>query len=78
MKLFLPCNKLKQITIVYLTGFCPDESPSQETDAIDLTNDMKRMGPELFNQFVRILNNEGGLQKMLKLLSSGVAGLKED
>ncbi|XP_074486370.1 uncharacterized protein LOC141764761 [Sebastes fasciatus] len=59
-------------------GFCPDESPSQETEVIDLTKFMNDPSSEFNSFFDSIMNTEGGLQKLIKMLSSSIAGLKEN
>ncbi|XP_037620644.1 uncharacterized protein LOC119485262 [Sebastes umbrosus] len=58
-------------------GFCPDESPSQETEVIDMTKFMNDYSSEFHSFFDNIMNTKGGLQKLIKMLSSGIAGLKE-
>ncbi|KAF1395145.1 hypothetical protein PFLUV_G00008510 [Perca fluviatilis] len=59
-------------------GFCPDESQSQETEVIDLTNLMNDLGSDVFSHFDRIVNSEGGMQALFKMISNGLAGLKEN
>ncbi|XP_031141908.1 uncharacterized protein LOC116040573 isoform X4 [Sander lucioperca] len=59
-------------------GFCPDESHSQETEVVDLTNIMNDLGSEVFSHLDRIINSEGGMQALFKMISNGLAGLKEN
>ncbi|TDH16125.1 hypothetical protein EPR50_G00016420 [Perca flavescens] len=59
-------------------GFCPDESHSQETEVIDLTNLMNDLGSEVFSHIDRIINSEGGMQALFKMISNGLAGVKEN
>ncbi|XP_040001070.1 uncharacterized protein LOC120799781 [Xiphias gladius] len=59
-------------------GFCPDESPSQETETIDVTSLMNDMGSDVLNLFSKITGRDGGLNMLIKLLSSDIAGLKQN
>ncbi|XP_034739172.1 uncharacterized protein LOC117951528 [Etheostoma cragini] len=59
-------------------GFCPDESHSQETEAVDLTNLINGLGTDVFSLFDRIINSQGGMQPLFKMIFNGLAGLKEN
>ncbi|GAA6234753.1 uncharacterized protein LOC108875889 [Lates japonicus] len=59
-------------------GFCPDESLSQETENTDLTNFMNDMGSEVLNLMENIVGSDGGLKMLMKLVSSGISGLKQN
>lgn len=58
-------------------GFCLDDSPSQETGTIDLTNIVKDMDSEVFSLINRLISSEGGIQTLLEMISSSISGLKE-
>ncbi|XP_035516507.1 uncharacterized protein LOC118327309 [Morone saxatilis] len=59
-------------------GFCPDESPSQETETTDLTNVMNERGSDIVNLFERIVNSPDRMNAMFTRISSSLSGLKED
>ncbi|XP_051241617.1 uncharacterized protein LOC127355148 [Dicentrarchus labrax] len=59
-------------------GFCPDESPSQETEATDLTNVMNEMGSDTFSLLERLFNSTDAVNAIFRMISSSVSGLKED
>ncbi|AWP05717.1 Hypothetical protein SMAX5B_007501 [Scophthalmus maximus] len=56
---------------------CPDESPSQESQTIDLTSIKNDRESEVVNLLHNILNREGGLSTLIKLFSDNVAALKQ-
>ena len=58
-------------------GLCPDESLSQETQTTDLTSFMNNMESDIFT-LLDIFSSEGGMQVLLKILSSGRAELKDN
>lgn len=63
-----------------LTGICPDDSPSQETEteSTDLSDAMMDLDPAVFDQFQRMISTEGGMNELIKLISSGLAAMKEN
>lgn len=61
-----------------LTGFCTDESTFQETETTDLTNTFIDMNSEYFNLFEKIMTSDGEIMKLLKMISSGIAGVKQN
>lgn len=70
--------KWNEFTILSLTGSCPDESPSQETQTTDLTSFMSESGSEVLNAFTEMVSREGGLNTIIKMISSGIAEVKEN
>lgn len=65
--------KWNEFTILSLTGSCPDESPSQETQTTDLTSFMNEMGSEVLDMFTDMVSREGGINAFIKMISSGIA-----
>ncbi|XP_071359819.1 uncharacterized protein [Trachinotus anak] len=60
-------------------GFCPDESPSEDTETIDLTNVFNNMGSEVAYLFDKLMSSADGLNKLVKLISSSdIAELKQN
>lgn len=60
-----------------MADLCPDESPSQESQTIDLTSIKNDRESEVVNLLHNILNREGGLSTLIKLFSDNVAALKQ-
>ena len=61
-----------------LTGFCPDESNLQETETTDLTTDISSMNAEDVKLFDRFLSSSDGIQLLIKIITTGLTGLKEN
>lgn len=61
-----------------LTGICLDDSTSQETETTDLSDAMMDLDPAVFDQFQRMISTEGGMNELIKLISSGLAAMKEN
>lgn len=61
-----------------LTGICPDDSPSQETESTDLSDAMLDLDPGVFDQFQQMISTEGGMNELIKLISSSLAAMKEN
>ena len=58
-------------------GFCPDESNLQETETTDLTTDISSMNAEDVKLFDRFLSSSDGIQLLIKIITTGLTGLKE-
>ncbi|XP_053185923.1 uncharacterized protein LOC128368993 isoform X2 [Scomber japonicus] len=58
--------------------FCPDESNLQETETTDLTTDISSMNAEDVKLFDRFLSSSDGIQLLIKIITTGLTGLKEN
>merc|ERR1712002_124903 len=59
-------------------GFCPDDPTPQETETTNLTNAFNDMTSLDFSMLDMFINSNDGGKKLLKMLSSGIVGLKEN
>lgn len=66
------------LTTLSLTGLCPEESQSQDTQSKDITNIMNAMGSEVMDVLVGTVNREGGVRELMELITSSVAEAKEN
>ncbi|KAM8773666.1 uncharacterized protein AB9X84_017761 [Acanthopagrus schlegelii] len=59
-------------------GICPEDSPSQETESTDLSDAMLDLDPGVFDQFRQMISTEGGMNELIKLISSSLGAIKEN
>lgn len=57
-------------------GLCPEQSLSQDTEIMDLTGVMEKLGSEYFSLFDSFFNSERGMMELMKALSIGNVGQK--
>ncbi|XP_026215990.1 uncharacterized protein LOC113162173 [Anabas testudineus] len=57
-------------------GFCSLDS--QEAETTDLTESMKRLSSQFIETFNSVINSESGLNQFIKLVSSGIPGIKQN
>ena len=59
-----------------VAGFCPDDSHSQGSENPDLSNAFDDVGAKLFRAIDDIANSDGGVNSLIKLISSVGAWFK--